>query len=155
MTQALRPAGHQAPRERWTPIALLACALTFAAWLAHAPAVAPSASPASEPAQAARVADAREDSCGAWSLAGLHDPRDGAVDPSPAGRFDAPRPSAHPAPFPKRAESSRAALATRLDAAIVALTQRIRACALPPRHVPVGDRPRTVNCPAQGPPRAA
>ncbi|NBD11020.1 hypothetical protein [Corallococcus sp. Z5C101001] len=56
-----------------------------------------------------------------------------------------------PTPFVPRLDTLRALLA-RYDARVLAHAQRLLARALPPRLTPLADRPRTVNCPSQGPP---
>ncbi|MHA7631201.1 hypothetical protein [Corallococcus sp. M7] len=54
-------------------------------------------------------------------------------------------------PFTPRPDSLRAILA-RHDARMLARAECLLARALPSRLTPLADRPRTVNCPAQGPP---
>ncbi|NPC70275.1 hypothetical protein D7Y27_17015 [Corallococcus sp. AB004] len=56
-----------------------------------------------------------------------------------------------PTPFAPRLDTLRALLA-RHDARMLALAEGLLARALPSRLTPLADRPRTVNCPAQGPP---
>ncbi|MBN9685140.1 MULTISPECIES: hypothetical protein [unclassified Corallococcus] len=54
-------------------------------------------------------------------------------------------------PFTPRPDTLRAILA-RHDARMLARAEGLLARALPSRLTPLADRPRTVNCPAQGPP---
>ncbi|RKH83383.1 hypothetical protein D7Y21_26680 [Corallococcus sp. AB045] len=54
-------------------------------------------------------------------------------------------------PFAPRPDTLRAILA-RHDARMLARAEGLLARALPSRLTPLADRPRTVNCPAQGPP---
>lgn len=56
-----------------------------------------------------------------------------------------------PTPFAPRLDTLRALLAHH-DARLLARTEGLLARALPSRLTPLADRPRTVNCPAQGPP---
>ncbi|NNB88383.1 hypothetical protein HJC10_43015 [Corallococcus exiguus] len=56
-----------------------------------------------------------------------------------------------PTPVAPRLDTLRALLA-RHDARMLALAEGLLARALPSRLTPLADRPRTVNCPAQGPP---
>lgn len=89
-----------------------------------------------------------------WEEAGLlHGSHVGAPQPASRDRVD-PGGVGHrppPTPFTPRPDTLRALLA-RHDARMLARAQGLLARALPYRLTPLADRPRTVNCPAQGPP---
>ncbi|RKG65442.1 hypothetical protein [Corallococcus terminator] len=87
-----------------------------------------------------------------WVSGILHEDPVGTPAPASRDRVD-PGGVSHRAspPFVPRLDSLRALLA-RYDAQVLARAHSLLAQALPSRLAPLADRPRTVNCPAQGPP---
>ncbi|MFB1484886.1 hypothetical protein [Corallococcus sp. RDP092CA] len=88
-----------------------------------------------------------------WEEAGLlHGSHVGAPRPGSRDQVDGGGAGLRsPPPYTPRLDTLRALLA-RYDAGVLARAQGLLARALPSRLTPLADRPRTVNCPAQGPP---
>ncbi|MBN8468010.1 hypothetical protein JYJ95_15920 [Corallococcus exiguus] len=159
MTPALPHTGREAHREIRFALTAVVCAAVLAGLLGM---VGLSSGPvdgafgARQEAAASRthaVSRAPSTPKLGWEEAGLlHGshvaaPRAGSRDQVDGGGAG-PRP---PTPFAPRLDTLRALLA-RHDARMLALAEGLLARALPSRLTPLADRPRTVNCPAQGPP---
>ncbi|WP_208723382.1 hypothetical protein, partial [Corallococcus llansteffanensis] len=143
--------GREAPRESRLALAAVVCAVAFASFLG----VMGPAARAPDGAGSRWDASATRAPCGQWARweAGLlHASHVGAPVPASRDQLDPGGVGARPpTPFVPRMDSLRALLA-RYDARVQAQAQRLLAHALPPQLAPLADRPRTVNCPAQGPP---
>ncbi|NOK23908.1 hypothetical protein [Corallococcus carmarthensis] len=156
MTPALPHTGREAPRESRIALAAVVCAAVFAGLLGLA--VHPWGP---FPAARAQVAASRTGEASrappspklGWEEAGLlHGSHVGAPQPDSRDQVDRGAASVRPpTPFAPRPDTLRALLA-RYDARVLARAQGLLARALPFRLTPLADRPRTVNCPAQGPP---
>ncbi|WP_147442963.1 hypothetical protein [Corallococcus interemptor] len=154
------PSAHtqrEASRETGFALAAVVCAAVLA-WLVGLGGLPQGALPGSR----AAVPGARRDEAARtpaspkpeWDEAGLlHGSHVGAPRPASRDQVD-PGGVSHrppPTPFTPRPDTLRALLA-RHDARMLARVQGLRARALPYRLTPLADRPRTANCPAQGPP---
>ncbi|MBN8232557.1 hypothetical protein JYK02_34075 [Corallococcus macrosporus] len=129
-------------------MAAVVCAAVLAAFLGlagpRADAVASRTAEASRPSSSPKLG---------WEEAGLlHGSHVGAPQPVPRDQVDRGAVTFRPpTPHAPRWDTLRALLA-RYDARVLAHAQGLLARALPSRLTPLADRPRTVNCPAQGPP---
>ncbi|GMT99064.1 hypothetical protein KH5H1_31830 [Corallococcus caeni] len=156
MTPALPHTGREALRETRFAVAAVVCAAVVAAFLGLAeprsglPEGTHADVAASRPAAASCKASSPKLE---WEEAGLlHGSHVGAPRPGPREQVDRGGDSLRPpTPVAPRWDTLRALLA-RYDAQVLAYAQGLLARALPSRLTPLADRPRTVNCPAQGPP---
>ncbi|MFP2897754.1 hypothetical protein [Corallococcus sp. 4LFB] len=156
MTTALPHTGREALRETRFAVAAVVCAAVVAAFLGlaeprsrlpqgtHADVAASRTVAASGKASSPKLE---------WEEAGLlHGSHVGAPRAGPREQVDRGGVSLRPpTPVAPRWDTLRALLA-RYDAQVLAHAQGLLARALPSRLTPLADRPRTVNCPAQGPP---
>ncbi|AFE05547.1 hypothetical protein COCOR_03985 [Corallococcus coralloides DSM 2259] len=156
MTPALPHTGREAPREIRFALAAAVCAAVLAGLLGMVGLWSAPLHGARQEAAASRthaVSRMPSPSKLGWEVAGLlHGshvaaPRTGSRDQVDGGGAGV-RP---PTPFAPRLDTLRAILA-RHDARMLAHAEGLLARALPSRLTPLADRPRTVNCPAQGPP---
>lgn len=156
MTPALPHTGREAPRESRFALTAAVCAAVLAGLLGMVGLPSRSSRGAHLEAAASRthgVSRSPSTPKLRWEEAGLlHGlhvaaPRAGSRDQVDGGGAGL-RP---PTPFTPRPDTLRAILA-RHDARMLALAEGLLARALPSRLTPLADRPRTVNCPAQGPP---
>ncbi|MBZ4376962.1 hypothetical protein [Corallococcus sp. AS-1-6] len=156
MTPVPSHTGREAPREARFALAAVVCAAVLAWFLGMVGL--PSAPRHGAPPEAAAsrthaLSRAPSTPKLGWEEAGLlHGshvaaPRTGTRD-QVDGDGTGLRPST---PFTPRLDTLRAILA-RHDARMLARAEGLLARALPSRLTPLADRPRTVNCPAQGPP---
>ena len=155
MTTVPATSGREALRESRLTLAAVVCAVAFAGVLGvMAPAArAPNRAAAPVlPRQAAPAAHAPSAPRARWEVGLL--PASLVATPVPAARDQLDRGSVgarQPTPSVPRLDTLRALLA-RYDDRLLAQAQRLLAHSLPPQLAPLADRPRTVNCPAQGPP---
>ncbi|NOK33198.1 hypothetical protein HMI49_08335 [Corallococcus exercitus] len=156
MTPALSHTGREALRETRFAVAAVVCAAVLAAFLGmagprsglaqgtHADVAASWTAEASRPSSSPKL--------GGEEAGLLHGSHVGAPQPGPRDQVDRGGVSLRPpTPHAPRWDTLRALLA-RYDARMLAHAQGLLARALPSRLTPLADRPRTVNCPAQGPP---
>lgn len=155
MTPALPHTGREAPRELRFVLAAAVCAAVLAGLLgmvALSSAPLHGARPEAAASRTHAVSRMPSPQKLGWEVAGLQHgshvaaPRAGSRDQVDGGAGVRP-----PAPFAPRLDTLRAILA-RHDARMLARAEGLLACALPSQLTPLADRPRTVNCPAQGPP---
>ncbi|RYZ34142.1 MAG: hypothetical protein EOO71_39985 [Myxococcaceae bacterium] len=147
--------GREALRESRIALAAVVCAVAFAGLLGltdpglDAPRRTGAAVEASRTPTVTRTPSGK----GArWVSGILHEDPVGTPVPASRDQVDPGGVSHRPSPpFVPRLDSLRALLA-RYDARVLARAHSLLAQALPSRLAPLADRPRTVNCPAQGPP---
>ncbi|MCY1047422.1 hypothetical protein OV208_39350 [Corallococcus sp. bb12-1] len=153
MTTVPATSGCEALRETRIALAAVVCAVAFAGFLGLT-------GPSFDAPRQARVETSRAPTVtrtpsgkGArWVSGLLHEDPVGTPVPASRDQVD-PGGVSHRTtpPFVPRLDSLRALLA-RYDAQVLARAHSLLAQALPSRLAPLADRPRTVNCPAQGPP---
>lgn len=155
MTTVPATSGREAPRESRLALAAVVCAVAFAGLLGvMAPAArAPDGAGAVvDPRQASPATRAPSGPRARWEAGLLPAPLVSTPVPASRDQLDpggiGSRPSTS---FVPRLDTLRALLA-RYDDRMLAQAQCLLAHALPPQLAPLADRPRTVNCPAQGPP---
>lgn len=158
MTLVPTPTGREALRESRIALAAVVCGVALAGVLGLVgPRIGPAARvrAATAAVQAPDAARALSGLKTRWEAGLLHASHVGAPQPASRDQVDPGGVGARtPTPFVPRLDTLRALLA-RYDARVLAHAQRLLARALPPRLTPLADRPRTVNCPAQGPPSRA
>ncbi|WP_223631625.1 hypothetical protein [Corallococcus sp. EGB] len=156
MTLAPPHTGREAPRFSRMTLAAVVCAAVIAGFLGM---VALHAGPfhgvreevaASWPQKTLRASSSQKLG---WEEAGLlHGAHVAAPRPGSREQVDGGGSGLRlPTPFAPRWDTLRALLA-RYDAGVLARAEGLLARALPSRLTPLADRPRTVNCPARGPP---